>query len=254
MLPLVLGSAGIGALLGGIQGYQRSGGDLGRTLTSAATGGLLGGATGGLGSLAGGAVTRFAGQKLAMPLAPGGIGQTLVDKGVSPELLAKAPGFLGGAANIGTQLAAGSLLAPLAGPIGQLGTQGAGTVTAGVKGMQPGPGMPNVAALPEGIQDQNRPMNLYDVYYGPGLTARTAEELDQDVQMKGLQKLYNTMYPQLTQAKKDEMERLLAAAQIRQNIATAANMIERGQQTAQNIGINAANTLANALASQYQYQ
>lgn len=254
MLPLVLGSAGIGALLGGIQGYQRSGGDLGRTLTSAATGGLLGGATGGLGSLAGGAVTRFAGQKLAMPLAPGGIGQTLVDKGVSPELLAKAPGFLGGAANIGTQLAAGSLLAPLAGSIGQLGTQGAGAVTAGVRGMQPVPGMPNVEVLPKELQDKNRPMDLYEALYGKGLTARTVQELEQDVAMKGLQKQFNTVYPQLTQSYKDDMQRQLAAAQIRQNIVTAANMIDRGQQTAQAMGINAAHTLGNALASHYQYQ
>ena len=251
MLPLILGSAGLGALVGGVQGYQRSGGDLGRTLTSAATGGLLGGATGGLGGLAGGAATRFAGQKLGLDTA---LGQSLLNKGVSEATLKAAPGFLGGATNIGTQLAAGSLLAPLAGSIGQLGTQAAGATTAGVRGMQPVPGMPNVAALPQGLQDQNRPMDLYDAYYGTGLTARTLEELAQDVQMKGLQKQFNTMYPQLSQAKKDEMQRQLAAAQIRQNITTAANMIERGQQTAQSIGINAANTLGNALASQYQYQ
>jgi len=251
MLPLILGSAGLGALVGGVQGYQRSGGDLGRTLTSAATGGLLGGATGGLGGLAGGAATRFAGQKLGLDTA---LGQSLLNRGVSEATLKAAPGFLGGATNIGTQLAAGSLLAPLAGSIGQLGTQAAGATTAGVRGMQPVPGMPNVAALPQGLQDQNRPMDLYDAYYGTGLTARTLEELAQDVQMKGLQKQFNTMYPQLSQAKKDEMQRQLAAAQIRQNITTAANMIERGQQTAQSIGINAANTLGNALASQYQYQ
>jgi hypothetical protein len=251
MLPLILGSAGLGALVGGVQGYQRSGGDLGRTLASAATGGLLGGATGGLGGLAGGAATRFAGQKLGLNTA---LGQSLLNKGVSEATLKAAPGFLGGATNIGTQLAAGGLLAPLAGSIGQLGTQAAGATTAGVRGMQPVPGMPNVAALPQGLQDQNRPMDLYDAYYGTGLTARTLEELAQDVQMKGLQKQFNTMYPQLSQAKKDEMQRQLAAAQIRQNITTAANMIERGQQTAQSIGINAANTLGNALASQYQYQ
>ena len=251
MLPLILGSAGLGALVGGVQGYQRSGGDLGRTLASAATGGLLGGATGGLGGLAGGAATRFAGQKLGLDTA---LGQSLLNKGVSEATLKAAPGFLGGTTNIGTQLAAGGLLAPLAGSIGQLGTQAAGATTAGVRGMQPVPGMPNVAALPQGLQDQNRPMDLYDAYYGTGLTARTLEELAQDVQMKGLQKQFNTMYPQLSQAKKDEMQRQLAAAQIRQNITTAANMIERGQQTAQSIGINAANTLGNALASQYQYQ
>jgi hypothetical protein len=251
MLPLILGSAGLGALVGGVQGYQRSGGDLGRTLASAATGGLLGGATGGLGGLAGGAATRFAGQKLGLDTA---LGQSLINKGVSPELLAQAPGFLGGATNIGTQFAAGSLLAPLAGSIGQLGTQGAGAVTAGVRGMQPVPGMPNVEVLPKELQDKNRPMDLYEAIYGKGLTARTVQELEQDVAMKGLQKQFNTMYPQLTQSYKDDMQRQLAAAQIRQNIYTAANMIDRGQQTAQAMGINAANTLGNALASHYQYQ
>ena len=251
MLPLILGSAGLGALVGGVQGYQRSGGDLGRTLASAATGGLLGGATGGLGGLAGGAVTRFAGQKLGLDTA---LGQSLLNKGVSEATLKAAPGFLGGATNIGTHLAAGGLLVPLAGSIGQLGTQAAGATTAGVRGMQPVPGMPNVAALPQGLQDKNRPMDLYDAYYGTGLTARTLEELAQDVQIKGLEKQYNAMYPRVSQAKKDEMERMLAGAQIRQNIATAANMINQGQLTASNIGTNTANTLANALTAQYQYQ
>lgn len=250
MLPLILGSAGLGALVGGVQGYQRSGGDLGRTLASAATGGLLGGATGGLGGLAGGAATRFAGQKLGLDTA---LGQSLLNKGVSEATLKAAPGFLGGATNIGTQLAAGGLLAPLAGSIGQLGTQAAGATTAGVRGMQPVPGMPNVSALPQGLQDQNRPMDLYDAYYGTGLTARTLEELAQDVQIKGLEKQYNAMYPRVAQAKKDEMERMLAAAQIRRNIDTAANMINQGQLTASNIGTNTANTLANALTAQYQY-
>ena len=250
MLPLILGSAGLGALVGGVQGYQRSGGDLGRTLASAATGGLLGGATGGLGGLAGGAATRFAGQKLGLDTA---LGQSLLNKGVSEATLKAAPGFLGGATNIGTHLAAGGLLAPLAGSIGQLGTQAAGATTAGVRGMQPVPGMPNVSALPQGLQDQNRPMDLYDAYYGTGLTARTLEELAQDVQIKGLEKQYNAMYPRVAQAKKDEMERMLAAAQIRRNIDTAANMINQGQLTASNIGTNTANTLANALTAQYQY-
>lgn len=90
MLPLILGSAGLGALVGGVQGYQRSGGDLGRTLTSAATGGLLGGATGGLGGLAGGAATRFAGQKLGLDTA---LGQSLLNRGVSEATLKAAPGF-----------------------------------------------------------------------------------------------------------------------------------------------------------------
>ena len=256
MWPWLLGSAAVGGVLGGVRGYQQSGGDLGQTLAGAASGGLLGGATAGLGSLAGGAAQRYAGQAFGLQ---GALGKTLASKAAAgtltgPEaILLKAPGIAGGAANIGTQLAAGSLLAPAAGAMGQLTAQGAGLVGGATQAMKPAPGMPNVSALPPGYQEKNRPTKLYDVLYGPGLTARTAEELEQDIQMKGLQKQYSTMYPMLSQAKKDEMQRGLAAAQIRQNIATAANMVERAQATPQTIGINAANQLGNALSATYNY-
>jgi hypothetical protein len=46
----------------------------------------------------------------------------------------------------------------------------------------------------------------------------------------------------------------LAAAGVRQNIATAANMLERSQQAAQQMGLTAASQAGSALTSQYQYQ
>jgi hypothetical protein len=55
-------------------------------------------------------------------------------------------------------------------------------------------------------------------------------------------------------AKKKEMERMMAAAGIRQNIETAANMIQRSQQSAQQMGQTAAQQMGNALTTQYQYQ
>jgi hypothetical protein len=45
----------------------------------------------------------------------------------------------------------------------------------------------------------------------------------------------------------------MAAAGIRQNIATAANMLERSQQAAQQMGQTAAQQMGSALTSQYQY-
>ena len=41
MLPLLLGSAGLGAALGGLQAYQQSGGDWGKTFGGAADSGDL---------------------------------------------------------------------------------------------------------------------------------------------------------------------------------------------------------------------
>ena len=53
---------------------------------------------------------------------------------------------------------------------------------------------------------------------------------------------------------KTEFQRQMAAAGIRQNIATAANMLERSQQAAQQMGATAASQAGSALTSQYQYQ
>jgi hypothetical protein len=53
---------------------------------------------------------------------------------------------------------------------------------------------------------------------------------------------------------KTEFQRQMAAAGIRQNIVTAANMLERSQQAAQQMGLNAAQQMGSALTSQYQYQ
>ena len=62
LLPLL---ATGGALVGGIQGYRRSGGNLGSALLGAGTGALTASGAGGLG--------RFAGSKLLGAVLPGGI-------------------------------------------------------------------------------------------------------------------------------------------------------------------------------------
>ena len=55
------------------------------------------------------------------------------------------------------------------------------------------------------------------------------------------------------QVKKNELARLMASAQIRQNIATGADMLQSGYRTSQQIGANAAAELARSMGAQYQY-
>jgi hypothetical protein len=54
-------------------------------------------------------------------------------------------------------------------------------------------------------------------------------------------------------SKKADFQRGLAAAGVRQNILTAANMLERSQQAAQQMGLTAAQQAGSALTQQYQY-
>lgn len=109
MWPWLLGSAGLGAALGGIQGYRQSGGDLGATLQSALGGGLTGGLTAGLGMGA----QRMAGQAIQSALA-GGAGAR-----IAPEVFkaSEAVGALrsgGGLSGARQALTQAGLQAPLA--------------------------------------------------------------------------------------------------------------------------------------------
>jgi hypothetical protein len=262
MLPWILGSAALGAGLGGIQGYQSSGGDLGSTLRGAAGGGLMGGVTGGLGAGAGGfAASRMAGalplQMLAKKQAMG-LGLTGIEKAMMA-----APAVAGGAANIGTQLASGALLAPLGAAAANLaGQAGSGAVKAGagLLGMnQPGAPQYSSNALP-GNLGQFGPVDPYgnpiDIASPAGQAAGRRLEYDKTIEQQ--RNAMRTLLPEVFSASearsKNELQRQLAAAGVRQNILTAANMLERSQQAAQQMGANAASQAGAALTSQYQYQ
>jgi len=268
MIPWILGSAALGGALGGVKGYQGSGGDLGSTLGGAATGALLGGVTGGLGAGAGGlAAGRMAkGLPIEMLLKKQGMGLGLT--GIEKAMLA-APGVIGGAANIGTQLASGALLAPVAGAVSNLAGQAVGRpanaaaqAAAGVLGTQ-GPGAVNYDAmgnpLPSGlgqfggVAPYGTALDVINpLGYGAG---RTAEALREATAQRDSMRM---LLPEIAKASefrsKQELARQMAAAGIRQNIATAANMLERSQQAAQQMGVNAASQAGSALTSQYQYQ
>jgi hypothetical protein len=72
-------------------------------------------------------------------------------------------------------------------------------------------------------------------------------------QVAAMRKLNPEIFAAAEARSKNELQRQLAAAGIRQNIATTANMLERSQQAAQQMGVNAASQAGSALTSQYQY-
>jgi hypothetical protein len=249
---LILGSAGLGAALGGVQGYRQSGGDLGKTVQGALSGGLLGGVTGKLGGMAGESAKRFAGQALeASPLA-----------GVLTPLA-------GGAANLGTQLAGAAVLAPVAGAIGNLAGQAIGRpaqaiaqLGAGYVGSR-GPGAVDYNkaggnAIPQTIDQFGRVVpygtNPSDIIGLPGMARTLEAQREASAQRDAMRILYPEVAAASEARSKKEFERQMAAAGIRQNIETAANMIQRSQQSMQQMGQTAAQQMGNALTAQYQYQ
>lgn len=79
------------------------------------------------------------------------------------------------------------------------------------------------------------------------------ERQEADVQLENIKKFAPYLQKVSETAKKAEFERNMAAAGIRQNIATQAAMLQRNQQTAQQMGLGFAGQVGQALTGQYQY-
>jgi len=268
VLPVVLGGAGIGALTGGIQGYRQSGGDLGRTLLSAGTGGLLGAATGGVGL----GVQRFAGTALA-PFAAKAGGLTN---------FADAPGLAGVAANaassglaqsalktgipvaagLGAGLVADAALRPVAGGLANLGAQAIGGAgAAGAPGLAPGtPGVYDYTGNAVPATGQFGPTDAYGTPYdvlnlaGQMAGSRIASEKETEAQARNLTRLSAAATPWMEGRSKAEFLRQMAAAGIRNNLVTQQNALLGGLGTSRQMAANAANNVFNSMGAQYQYQ
>jgi hypothetical protein len=98
--------------------------------------------------------------------------------------------------------------------------------------------------------------NPLDILSPAGVAAGRRAEYGKTIEQQ--RDAMRTLLPEIFQASearsKAELQRQLAAAGVRQNIITAANMLERSQQAAQQMGLNAASQAGSALTSQYQYQ
>lgn len=288
MLPLLLGSTALGATLGGIQGYQSSGGDLGATFRGAAGGGIAGGLgygaqrmagqalktalTGGLGSsiapeaykasaaLGGLKAGGLEGAKQAV--AQAGLQSPLAQQMAGLNVLGKAAPVIAGAGGLAAGLAVPALAMPILGGVANLaGQAGSGALKAGagVLGMkQPGAAEYSTDAIPQGLRQfgdtdpYGTPLDQLDprgIAAGQRMMYQKNIELQRDAMRTLLPEIFNASEAR----SKNELQRQLAAAGVRQNILTAANMLERSQQAAQQMGANAASQAGAALTSQYQY-
>ena len=249
-----------GALLGGVEGYKKSGGDLG----AAALGS-------GLGALGGGGL-RMAGMGLAgSALANNALYKTLAQKAAKGALttaeagtlqaLTKGAGLAGAAGGLAAlPLAsglAGNVAGGLAGPANAAAGRGA-QLGAGVIGYTAdGAPVYGGAALPPGM-GQYGPTTPYggplDVL-GP---AGMGQRLDTLKTAQTQRDVLRTLLPEIEAAaearSKKEFERQMAAKGIRTNIDTRAAMQQAAQGAGLQAGLGALQQAGSALTSQYQYQ
>lgn len=260
MWPWVLGSAA----LGGLQAYQKSGGDIGKTLTGAALAGGLGALVPGVGRFAG---TALEGTGLLSPLASGLTSAATKGRqlaGLVGPAQAVTPAQLSKLAGAGAMFAAGSAIPSVAAGLSGAGpavAKGAAQLGGGAVAMGAGQQTPSGAfaspggAIPGELPVQAAPYNPFDISNPMGAAAagRLAGLKEGDVQLENMKKLMPYLFQAAEARSKTEFQRQLTAAGVRQNIATAANMLERSQQAAQQMGLNAASQMGAALTSQYQY-
>ena len=279
LLPLV------GGTLGAIEGYRQGG--LGGAVLGAGAGAVtpaalrmagtaLGAKLLGAGALKG-AAKGVAGSAMnigekAANLAAGGtaaqIGAKVLDKGVVPGLnllsrnimnptalggLAAGTGLALGAAGLTGGLAGGAArgVGDLAGRAGQAGVGIIGRTSTGepVYGQIGGGAVPPVGQY-GGIDPYGDPTDIY----GPAGMAQRAQTYKDAENLRDVMRLINPEILAAAEARsKKEFERNMAAAGIRQNIATRAAMIQQAQQAGLNAGLTAASQAGDALTRQYQY-
>ena len=247
-----------GAVLGGIEGYKKSGGDIG----AAALGS-------GLGALGGGGL-RMAGMGLAgTALANNALYKTLAQKAAKGTLTAAEAGTLqtitkgaglAGMAGAGAALplvsgVAGNVAGGAKGPAQAVAQTGAGVIGYTAQGA-PVYGNVGGAAVPPvgqygGVAPYGSPLDVLGPA-GMGMRLQTYKDAET---MRDAMRLLNPEILAAAEARsKKEFERNMAAAGIRQNIATRAAMIQNAQRAGLNTGMKAAEQAGAALTGQYQYQ
>lgn len=258
-LPLLPILAGAGSLIGGVQGYRQSGGDLGATALGALTGGTLTSGIGGLG-------TRFA-QAALGKTALGRMTPKLMQAG-NPlgAVLTAAPAAAGiGAAGLIGLPAAAALSGPLGGAASKLTGQAARAATGalGAGAQATGISMPDLPGVPGAGAKQFTPTELGQ--YGPQNLGQTFDPLgyqQAQIQLEKqqyLQNLQNALqyapYQEAYQQRSKEADliRGAKAAQLATALATDAAMRQQGQLGAQRMGEGFLSNIGQAGATQYRY-
>ena len=282
MIPLATLLPVAGTVLGGVGAYKQSGGDLGATALGSGLGALsLTGMAGPL-RFAGG---RLAGTPLLAKIAPEAAkaqaaAQALLSRGglkgaqeAIKRVGLQAPlaqqmagsqalsrGLTGlGAVGLAATLpgAASKMAADVAGPVrsgsGNLGQTALGTAAL------PRPGEVDYSGqgVPAGMDQYGNVVpygSVTDVLAGGGLAQRLQFGKDVEATRDAMRLLNPEIFKAAEARSKTEFQRQMAAAGIRQNIATRAAMLQAAQQAGLGMGMTAAQQAGGALTSQYQYQ
>jgi len=259
----------IGAGLGGLEAYRRTGGDIGATLLGAGLGAAVPGGLRMAGTALGG--TALGGRVLgaipgAVSKAGGALGATkagqaalkagLIPQGPLPALTAAGLGGL--AAGTGVLLGAPALAGAPASKVTQP-LRSAAQVGAGTAGYQ-APGEVDYSGMSDGAVPQvgtfggggtlSDPLNVLGRV---GMAQRLETMKTAEAQRDAMRLMMPELFKAAEARSKTEFQRQLAAAGVRQNIVTAANTLERSQQAAQQMGLTAAQQAGSALTQQYQY-
>lgn len=203
--------------------------------------------------------------KAAMKAAPGIAGRLM------PNLV-DAPGFKAAAVQaarggVGLLSGAGALALGQAqgraglGQAGTPGQAGGGLIQQGVGQLAtPRPGevdYSSIGALPPDL-GQYGPTSPYggagEILFGGGLDQRLQYLKDVEAARDAMRMLNPEIAKATEFRSKQELARQMAAAGIRQNIATRAAMLQAAQQAGLGMGQTAAAQAGSALTSQYQYQ
>jgi hypothetical protein len=256
LLPL------IGAGLGGYSAYQQSGGDLGATLLGTGLGAVtpagLRMAGTALGGTALGAKALAAGSRALGPLQGAAIKAGLGPIAPIPALT--AAGLGAGAAGIGTlALGApayvGKLASSVASPARSVASGGARLMSRG----QAPSGYPEGPAVPQMDQFGNVRMYGSDAVgilspAGPFQAQLLAQD-QQALQTLRQNQLFGDYEARMAEgSKKADLQRLMAAAGVRQNIATQAALLQGGAAAARQMGQTSLENIGRGLTQVYQYQ
>ena len=191
---------------------------------------------------------------VAKAVAPG-----LAEKLTNPALRSVGYGLTGLGLGAGALALGGAMNPASSGAVQgvQRGLSGAGQVGAGVIGYTAdGAPVYNTAALPPGM-GQYGPTSPYgsplDVLGPAGMGQRLDTLKTAQTQRDVLRTLLPEVQAFAESAKKNEFQRQMAGAGIRQNIQTRAAMQQRAQQAGLQAGLGALQQAGSALTSQYQY-
>lgn len=267
----------VGAGLGALGAYQQSRGDLGATLLGAGLGAvtpaglrMAGQALGGTGlgaALSGGASS---GARGLVGLASG-LGKEGAQGVARNVAAAGATGLRSLAPKLATPLGLGALAAGAGVALGapQLVGRAAGAATAPVRAaVGGGANVLSQQSIPTGYpagavptMDQFGNIRMYGSDplsilnpAGPYQAGLTAQEEQAKQSLRNLQRYTQYEAEMLEGAKKADFQRNMAAAALRQNIATQAALLQGGIGAAQQMGQQASQDIGRGLTQQYQYQ